>query len=151
MAMLVGQLARQAGCSAETIRYYEREGLLKKPPREVSGYRNYSAGHLGQLNFILRCRSLGITLAEIRTMQHYQANPDLACAEINDMIDHHITHIQKQIEQMHLLEKQLRDLRKRCNDNSTVGTCGILQNLANVNAKFNAELTGDPCCNRPSP
>ena len=84
-------------------------------------------------------------------MQHYQANPDLACAEINDMIDHHITHIQKQIEEMHLLEKQLRDLRKRCNDNSTVGTCGILQNLANVNAKSNAELPGDPCCDRPSP
>ena len=143
--MLIGQLARQAGCSAETIRYYEREGLLKKPPREASGYRNYSAGHLGQLNFILRCRSLGMNLSEIRTMQHFQSNPDLACAEINDMIDHQITQIQKQIEQMYLLEKQLRDLRKRCNDNSTVGTCGILQNLANVNAKSSENLGTCEC------
>lgn len=138
--MLIGQLAKQTGCSAETIRYYEHEGLLKTPPREASGYRNYSAGHVVQLNFILRCRSLGMNLSEIRTMQHFQSNPDSACAEINDMIDHQITQIQKQIEQMHLLETQLRDLRKRCNDNSTVGTCGILQNLANVNAKSGENL-----------
>lgn len=130
--MLIGELAKQVGCEAETIRYYEREGLLQEPSRTASGYRSYTGEHLGQLNFVLRCRALGMSLSEIRTMQRYQAHPDLACAEINDMIDYHIAHVQKQIREMLLLEKQLRDLRRRCHDNSTVSTCGILQGIVDA-------------------
>ncbi|MBU6467619.1 MAG: Cd(II)/Pb(II)-responsive transcriptional regulator [Betaproteobacteria bacterium] len=136
--MLIGELAKQTGCDAETIRYYEREGLLPKPSRTASGYRSYTGEHLGQLNFILHCRTLRMTLAEIRTLQNFQANPSLACNDINTLLDQHISHVKQQIKAMHLLEKQLVALRNRCRDNLTAGECGILKTLVSASA-------GDGC------
>lgn len=127
--MRIGELAKRTGCQVETIRYYEREGLLVAPVRSGGNYRLYGEDHLGQLRFILHCRSLGMTLAEIRTLQSFQANPNLACAEINALLDQHIARIHQQIEAMHLLEKQLVTLRDRCHDNLTASECGILKTL----------------------
>ena len=132
--MLIGKLAKQTGCDAETIRYYEREGLLQKPSRTASGYRSYAGEHLGQLSFVLHCRTLGMTLAEIRTLQNFQANPNLACNDVNVLLDQHISHVQQQIEAMHLLEKQLVALRNHCRDNLTVSECGILKTLVSASA-----------------
>lgn len=136
--MLIGELAKQTGCDAETIRYYEREGLIQKPSRTASGYRSYTGEHLGKLNFVLHCRTLGMTLAEIRTLQNFQVNPNLACNDINALLDQHISHVQQQIEAMHLLEKHLVALRNRCRDNLTVSECGILKSLASASV-------GDAC------
>lgn len=130
--MLIGQLAKQVGCDTETIRYYEHEGLLQKPSRTVSGYRNYSGAHLGQLNFIRHCRSLGMTLAEIRKLQNFRADPNLACTEINALLDQQITRVHQQVEAMHLLEKQLLSLRNCCHENLSTSECGILKNLVNA-------------------
>ncbi len=127
--MLIGQLSKQAGCDTETIRYYEREGLLQKPSRTASGYRSYTVRHLGQLNFVLHCRSLGMTLADIRALQNFQADPNLACREINTLLDQHIARIHQKIRAMYLLEKQLIALRDCCHDNLTVRECGILKTL----------------------
>jgi Cd(II)/Pb(II)-responsive transcriptional regulator len=130
--MLIGELAKQTGCEVETIRYYEKEGLLGKPARSVSGYRRYIGEHVGQLNFVLHCRSLGIPLAEIRTLQNFQAHPDLACAEINALLDQQIARVRQQIEAMQLLEIQLLALRDRCHDNLPASECGILKNLVSA-------------------
>jgi Cd(II)/Pb(II)-responsive transcriptional regulator len=127
--MLIGELAKHAGCHTETIRYYEREGLLQKPSRTASGYRYYVGEHLGQLNFVRHCRSLGMTLVEIRALRSFQANPSLACTEINALLDQHIVRIHQQIEAMHFLEKQLLALRDRCHDNLPASECGILKTL----------------------
>jgi Cd(II)/Pb(II)-responsive transcriptional regulator len=130
--MLIGELAKHAGCDAGTIRYYEREGLLQKPYRAPSGYRTYSEAHLAQLNFVRRCRSLGMTLAEIKVLQGFQANPQAPCVEINELIDRQISRIQQQIEMLHALGKQLAVLRACCDANLPAGECGILKALASA-------------------
>jgi DNA-binding transcriptional MerR regulator len=123
---------KKSGCDADTIRYYEREGLLEKPSRTASGYRGYATEHLGQLNSVRHCRSLGMTLAEIRTLQGFQANPNLACTDINILLDRHITRVHQQVKAMRRLEKQLIVLRDRCHDTLTASECSILNTLINV-------------------
>jgi Cd(II)/Pb(II)-responsive transcriptional regulator len=136
--MQIGELAKLAGCEVETIRYYEREKLLSAPTRSPSGYRQYRSEHLGELNFILHCRSLGISLAEIRLLAEFRADPSLACEEINHLIDRHIGSVHQQLESLHLLEQQLQALRERCRNGSDAAHCGILQTLVQA-------AEGAPC------
>lgn len=127
--MLIGELARNAGCDGGTIRYYEREGLLEKPYRSPAGYRTYTDAHLMQLNFILRCRALGMPLAEIKTLQRFQANPNAPCAGISDLIDRQIQRIKEQIKVLHTLETQLSELRSSCHTITPVSECCIMKTL----------------------
>ncbi len=127
--MLIGELARQAGCDTGTVRYYEREGLIQKPYRTASGYRSYTDGHLLQLNFIRHCRSLGMTLTEIKVLCGFLENPATSCREIGELLDRQIVRVQQQIEMMTTLEKQLAALRDCCHRELTASECGILQAL----------------------
>jgi Cd(II)/Pb(II)-responsive transcriptional regulator len=128
--MRIGELARQAHCDVETVRFYEREGLLDEPARETNGYRSYTLAHAAQLNFIRHCRSLGIGLADIRVLRRFQVDPSQPCDEVNELIDCQIARIHEQIESMRVLEQQLRTLRESCHahDSSSAG-CGIMKNL----------------------
>ena len=127
--MRIGELAQRSDCDVETVRFYEREGLLDAPAREANGYRNYTEMQLVQLNFIRHCRSLGIGLPEVRTLRSFQTNPELACEEINQLIDHQITRIHEQAESLRLLERQLHSLRDTCHANQKASECGIMRNL----------------------
>ena len=127
--MRIGELAQRSDCNIETVRFYEREGLLEAPAREANGYRCYTDTHLAQLNFIRHCRSLGMGLPDVRTLRRLQANPDLACDEINHLIDSQIDHIHQQIESLHLLQQQLHALRDTCDANRKASECGIMRNL----------------------
>ena len=127
--MRIGELAKQGDCDVETVRFYEREGLLDTPARESNGYRRYTEAHLAQLDFIRHCRSLGIGLPEVRILRHLQAHPELACEEVNSLMDRQIARIHQQIESLRLLEKQLNALRETCDANHQVGECGIMRNL----------------------
>ena len=128
--MRIGELARLSDCDVETIRFYEREGLLAAPAREANGYRSYTEAHLVQLNFIRHCRSLGIGLPEVRTLRSFQVSPESACEEINQLIDKQIGRIHQQIETFRLLEQQLHALRDTCHANQKASECGIMRNLA---------------------
>lgn len=128
--MRIGELAKRSDCEVETVRFYEREGLLDAPQREANGYRSYTDGHLVQLNFIRHCRSLGMGLPDVRTLRSFQAKPELACAEINQLIDGQIARIHQQVESLRLLEQQLHTLRDTCHANKKTSECGILRNLA---------------------
>ncbi|WP_319244907.1 Cd(II)/Pb(II)-responsive transcriptional regulator [uncultured Propionivibrio sp.] len=127
--MRIGELAQRGGCDVETVRFYEREGLIDSPLRESNGYRNYANTHLAQLNFIRHCRSLGMGLAEVRTLRHFQADPNLACDDINQLIDAQIVRIHEQLESLRQLEQQLHALRDTCHRRQTVSECGILRTL----------------------
>jgi Cd(II)/Pb(II)-responsive transcriptional regulator len=127
--MLIGELAKQAGCDTGTIRYYEREELILKPTRTESGYRHYAGIHLGQLKFVLHCRSLGMTLAEIKILQSLQTDPQAPCSEINQLLDRQIERIHQQIEGLHGLEAQLVTLRNCCQNNLSMSECGIMKTL----------------------
>lgn len=141
--MLIGELARQTECDIETIRYYEREGLLTPPPRTTSGYRRYSAIQLGELNFILHCRSLGMSLADIRRLGSFKQESGRDCGDINNLIDTQIQKVHRQLETLHLLEQQLLALRDKCHEHHAAAECGIFQTLVQASQ-------GEPCaCHTP--
>lgn len=127
--MKIGELARRTGCEVETIRYYERAGLLPAPSRSEGNYRQYGESDAERLLFIRHCRSLDMSLDDIRTLQHFQAEPGLACDEINAMLDRHLFQTEQQIQSLQRLQKQLKTLRDACHSHLTARQCGILQNL----------------------
>jgi len=129
MDMKIGELARRGACNVETVRFYEREGLLETPAREDNGYRHYTDSHLAQLNFIRHCRSLGMGLPDVRTLRSLQAHPELACDEINHLIESQINRVHTQIESLRSLERHLHLLRNTCRANTKVADCAILRNL----------------------
>lgn len=141
--MRIGELAKRGNCDVETVRYYEREGLLDAPARSDNGYRQYSEAQLVQLNFIRHCRSLDMSLADVRTLRQFQVNPALACDEINELIDQQIKRIHMQLASLGQLEQQLHVLRDTCTENHKTDECGIMLNLTKA-------AEGDECSCHPN-
>lgn len=127
--MKIGQLAQATGTQVETIRFYEREGLLPVPPRTEGNYRMYDAGHMARLAFIRHCRCLDMTLDEIRVLLRYKDAPQGPCGEVDTLLDGHIGHVVARIRELRALEKELRGLRAQCVAGEAAGDCGILQGL----------------------
>lgn len=125
----IGELAKRTDLLVETIRYYEREGLLADPPRSDGNYRLYSDTHLERLQFIRHCRSLDMTLEEIRSLLRFRDAPDRNCGEVNALLDEHIQHVGQRIKELKLLQKNLRGLRNLCQQEQAAKDCGILQSL----------------------
>ena len=128
----IGELATRTGCQVETIRYYEREGLLPAPERSEGNYRLYTLPHLEQLQFILYCRSLDMTLDEIRHLLRFREAPEENCAQVNDLLDKHIGHVASRIEQLKKLQSQLKALRSLCRTAQSAKECGILRSLSSA-------------------
>ena len=128
--MKIGELARLAGTNVETIRYYERDGLLPVPARSVGNYRIYGESHVQRLFFIRRCRSLDMTLDEIRVLLHFKESPQETCTDVNRLLDRHIGHVAQRMQELQELERQLRDLRERCGEARDAAHCGILDGLS---------------------
>ena len=136
--MRIGELANKTSCNVQTIRYYEREGVLSHPARTASGYRDYATRHLEQLNFVRHCRSLGISLDEIKLLLSFRHDPSLACGPVDDLIDGHIHRVKVQIASLRALEKQLQNLRQLCSSKRSTGECGIMNTLVQA-------AEGAPC------
>jgi DNA-binding transcriptional MerR regulator len=128
--MRISELARAVELPAATIRFYEAEGLIEKPARSISNYRRYSPEAIKQLDFIRRCRSLGIGLAEIRRLMNLAKSPSADCAEVDDLLDEHIAKVQEQRRNLAKLERELKALRADCHPSRQVRGCGILRNAA---------------------
>ncbi|MCE1239698.1 MAG: Cd(II)/Pb(II)-responsive transcriptional regulator [Azonexaceae bacterium] len=131
--MKIGEIARQAGTTTETIRYYEQIGLLPKAVRSESNYRVYTSTHLERMTFIRHCRSLDMTLDEIRILLHFKASPDENCRGVNRLLDEHIGHVGRRIAELQELERQLRALRQCCPEENLTQHCGILAGLSQTN------------------
>lgn len=127
--MKIGELAKKAGCQVETIRYYEREGLLPAPARSEGNYRLYGSQHLKRLVFIRNCRTLDMTLEEIQRLLTLRDLPHESCAGINSLVDEHIEHVEARITSLLALRDQLTELRDRCNSPQESEDCGILRQL----------------------
>lgn len=128
--MKIGQLARVTDTQVETIRFYEREGLLPAPSRSNGNYRVYENTHVERLSFIRHCRSLDIALDEIRRLLRFKDAPAENCHEVNEVLDEHIGHVAERIRDLRRLERQLRDLRELCTKVRDVAHCGILVQLS---------------------
>lgn len=130
--MKIGELAKLADCQVETVRYYEREGLLPAPARSEGNYRLYSSEHLERLTFIRNCRTLDMTLDEIRSLLALMDRPEESCEGVNSLVDEHIEHVQARVASLLALQKQLVELRHRCASERGVDECGILQRLTST-------------------
>ncbi|WP_415906151.1 Cd(II)/Pb(II)-responsive transcriptional regulator [Neptuniibacter sp. QD72_48] len=128
--MKIGQLAKQTECPIETIRYWEKEGLIPSPYRSEGNYRIYNEQHRNRILFIRNCRSLDMSLNEIRTLLELKDHPSESCQDINELVDSHIEHVVKRIQALTSLEQDLRNLRQRCNSESDIEHCGILEGLS---------------------
>lgn len=131
MEIRIGELAKRTRCEIVTIRYYEKEGLLPKPARSGGNFRLYGDAHVERLQFIRHCRSLDMTLDEIRTLLNFRDTPEENCAGVNTLLDKHIGHVADRIRELQALESQLQELRSRCLTVQSTQACGILQGLAN--------------------
>ena len=125
----IGELARRTQFPVETIRYYEREGLLPHPTRTAGNYRLYGSAHLERLTFILNCRSLDMALEEIRQLLGFRDAPLDNCAAAHALIDAHITHVATRLIELKSLARQLRALRRRCRPARAPQEGGILDGL----------------------
>jgi Cd(II)/Pb(II)-responsive transcriptional regulator len=128
----IGQLATHTGSKVETIRYYEQQRLLPQPARSDGNYRLYGAEHVKRLQFIRHCRSLDMTLDEIRTLLDFRDTPNANCAGVNTLLDKHIGHVADRIKNLKVLQTQLKQLRQQCDSVQSMMQCGILQELDNV-------------------
>lgn len=130
--MRIGKLSEATGVDIETIRYYERSGLLQTPGRLANGYRVYGPAHLERLSFIRHCRALDMPLADVQRLLSFVDRPQADCGDINRLIDEHLGRVRARLESMRALEKQLTTLRTHCEAGHTAGDCGILQELVSV-------------------
>ncbi len=127
--MKIGELANATRCTVETVRYYEREGLLPVPCRSGGNYREYGLSHVERLRFIRNCRVLDMTHDEIRALLAFRDAPGKQCNDVNVLLDVHIGHVALRIEELRALEQQLQELRGQCCAVQTARDCGIMQSL----------------------
>lgn len=141
IGMRIGDLARATLCSVETVRYYEREGLLPPPARSSGNYRLYGPDHVERLRFIRHCRSLDMSHDEIRTLLAFRGAPQKRCDEVNVLLDEHIGHVAHRIAELKALERELKELRGQCRAVRAARDCGIMQSLGR--GAVRASTSGD--------
>jgi len=128
MSLKIGQLAKQADIGIETIRFYEREGLLPAPPRSASGYRHYAPGAVSRLQFIRRAKHLGFTLAEIGELLQLQDGSG-SRADVKALTKRKLEKVEQRIADLRRMRKELSELSGRCNGKGPVGGCPIIEAL----------------------
>jgi len=126
--LAIGTLARLTGCKVETIRYYERIGILPEPPRNSGGQRRYRAWHLKRLNFVRRARDLGFTLADVRGLLRLVDERDHSCEEVRTMALGHLEAVRARLADLEAMEAVLGEMVARC-EGGKVPDCPIIDAL----------------------
>ena len=124
----IGGLSKQTGCNIETIRYYERIGILLKPPRTEGGHRLYDREHIKRLVFVRRSRELGFSLDEVRTLLRLVDGKRYTCQEVQSIMDNHLQDIKKKISDLRRLQKTLGEISSQC-EGGLVPDCPIIDAL----------------------
>lgn len=126
--MLIGRLSEQTGCNIETVRYYERIGVMPKPPRTAGGHRVYADDHVKRLTFILRSRELGFTLAQVRDLLALVDGNDYSCDEVKAVTVAHADEVRRKIKDLNRLKRVLDDMAAQC-DLGAVPDCPVIEAL----------------------
>lgn len=122
------ELARRTGCNLETIRYYERVGLMPDPPRTAAGYRIYGPGHVSRLRFILRARELGFPIEELRSLLSMVDGHDYTCGDIHGRTTAHLKSVRDRIRDLQRLERSLSSIADKCSGDA-VPECPIIDEM----------------------
>lgn len=127
--MLIGQLSDRSGVKLETIRYYERTGLLPPPPRAPSGYRQYRPDHLRRLVFLRRSRQLGFSIKEVQDLLNLASQPDRVCKDVTHLAAAHVASVKAKVRELRRLQRALEKLVCACPGKVRIADCGILEAL----------------------
>ncbi len=127
--LTIGQLAKAAGVGVETLRFYERKGLLPPPPRTRSGYRRYPADAVARVRFIRRAKELGFSLAEIRELLAMRIDPGRSCADVRAIARAKIADVEAKIADLTRMRAVLRRLARACPGKGPVAACPIVDAL----------------------
>ena len=130
--MQIKELSSATGVDVETIRFYEKQGLLPEPARRDNGYRDYAQSHLERLSFIRHCRALGMPLAAVQRLLGFVDAPDAHCADVDQLVDEQLERVRARLNSMRALEKQLLQLRARCSGTHDGKHCAILTDLVSA-------------------
>lgn len=125
----IGELAKAVDTKVETVRYYEKSGLLPRPARTAGNYRVYERVHLERLSFIRRGRDLGFSLDEVRTLLTLADDRKRSCAEVDRIARTHLAEIERKLSDLDRLRKELKQLVDHCRHGS-VAECKIIEALA---------------------
>lgn len=127
--MTIGNIARAAGVGVETVRFYERRGLIPEPERSRAGYRQYDQKAVRRLRFIVRAKGLGFTLREIGHLLDLRATPGAGCADVQATAEAKIADIDERIAQLDAMKRALGDLVGQCQGEGPPSDCPILNAL----------------------
>ncbi len=127
--MLRGEIARQAGCSPETVRYYESIGLLDEPARNRAGYRVYGRQHLDQLGLIRTAREFGFGLETIRLLIDMQRQRTAPCHEADELVAHQLARVDAKIQRLQALRDALNNMLEAC-PHDVVADCAVFRSLS---------------------
>lgn len=127
--LTIGQVAKRADVNIETIRYYERRGLIPKPRRRDSGYREYSDEITRRILFIKRAKDLGFSLKEIDELLSLKISPQTTCSDVKNKAEEKMMDIEIKIKTLHRMKKALSILSKACSGKGPANECPILEAL----------------------
>jgi Hg(II)-responsive transcriptional regulator len=151
-ALRTGDLARLAKVNVETLRFYERQGLLPVPPRRASGYREYPPEAVELVRFIRRAQELGFTLREIKELLTLREVPRATCGDVVVLARRKVAEIDTKINDLSAMRAALTQLLQGCSGKAPIAQCPIIESLA---GKGKPRLPGGPgaedhdgdCCN----
>jgi Cu(I)-responsive transcriptional regulator len=127
--MNIGELAGATGTKAETIRYYERIGLLPEPPRTAGNYRDYSVQHVSRLSFIRRARDLGFSVDQIQALLDLADQKERSCEAVDVIAREHLADVKRRLADLAALRRELESVVGQCR-HGTIAECRILEALA---------------------
>ena len=129
MALTIGEVAKRSGIGLETVRFYERKGLIEEPPRTDSGYRQYPEDVVARLRFIRRAKELGFSLKEISELFSLRVDPDTTCADVKRRTDLKILDIEQKMSTLQTMKSALTKLGASCTGMGPTSDCPILEAL----------------------
>ena len=128
-ALTIGHLARKTGTKVETVRFYEKSGLLPAPARTEGNYRSYDKAHLNRLSFIRRARDLGFSLDQIRALLALSDDRNQSCAAIDAIAKEHRTEVERKVRDLTALKLELDRMIDQCGC-GVVADCRIIESLS---------------------
>ena len=129
MALTIGELAKRSGVGLETVRFYERKGLIEDPPRTGSGYRQYPEDVVARIQFIKRCKELGFSLKEISELLSLRVDPDTTCADVRRQTELKLAYVEEKIRALRRIKAALDKLVASCSGRGPTSECPIMEAL----------------------
>ena len=128
-SLSIGQLAKRTDVGVETVRFYEREGLLAEPERRLSGYRQYQSDTVDRLLFIRRAKELGFTLKEIKELLSLRVDEDKTCADVRQQAEAKMADIEDRIRTLQRMKRALAKVTRQCSGSGPTSECPILESI----------------------